>query len=144
MAITVDGANVYFSDGSTWDGHSSGGIVVDSNSSNTATNFSIGHLILANNIFVANGGGYNAGGFWVLPLNGSIYYSYYVGFGSSGVFANVTAAANDSRLGSQSYYLFTYSGGTGQLSGTWRGRGQATAAGVYQYYGYFVLMERVA
>jgi hypothetical protein len=144
MTTTIDGSNITFVDGSSWNGFFPGNATFfDTSSSNTTTNFSAGHIILANTIFVANGGGYTVGGFWAWPLNSANMYSYYVGFGDNKVFANVTAAANDSRLGSQSYYIFS-NGYTGQLSGTWRGRGQATAAGVYQYYGYFTLLERVA
>lgn len=143
MTTTIDGTNITFVDGSAWSG-SAGGVTPDYNSSNTATSFNIGHLILSNTIFASNGGGYNSGGLASWPLNSTQYYAYYlVLFAGSGPFTNVTYAASDSRLGSQSYYVLSVNG-TGQLAGTWRGRGQATAAGVYQYYGYFTLLERVA
>jgi|FreactcultureFD7_1027221.scaffolds.fasta_scaffold37351_2 prepilin-type processing-associated H-X9-DG protein len=149
MTTTIDGTNITFVDGSVWNG-TQGALTPDGNSSNTATSFNIGHIILANTIFTANYGGFTSGGYGSWPLNANFTYFYYSNSGvANPPYANLNYGANDARLGSQSYYIYNspYSIGSSTsagLAGTWRGRGQATAAGVYQYYGYFTLLERVA
>ena len=143
MATTISGTTVTFTDGSTWGG-ANGDLTPDSNTSRTSQSFNIGHIILANCIFAANTAGFEHGGytFWALNSSNS-YYHIYVGTVNLGPKANIVYAANESRHGSQSYFA-RGTGPSGDLTGTWKARGQACGAGINQTNGYFVLMERVA
>jgi hypothetical protein len=143
MATTISGTTVTFTDGSTWGG-ANGGLTVDGNTDRAATAFNIGHLILANTIFWGNSGGFSPGGENIFALNGT--QRWYTGrfapanYSAYNPGANYAYPANDSRLGSQSYYVL----GTSNVAGTWRSRGMACGAGINQTVGYFVLLERVA
>jgi hypothetical protein len=146
MATTISGTTVTFTDGSTWGG-ANGTLTPDTNTSRTSQSYNIGHLILANTIFNANGSGYTSGSFWLYALNmtNQGYYSAGLGF-PAGTYSqvpkvNTLLPADDSRHGSQSYFII---GGTGDLAGSWRARGMACGAGINQINGFFVLLERVA
>jgi hypothetical protein len=141
MTITIDGTNITFVDGSTFNGaNTASQLVPDTNSSNTASVYNVGYLALANTIFVPNGGGFYYAGIIVWGLNQPSYASsLYPGPTSQGPAINTTAPVND-YLGSQDFYVL----GGPICAGTWRGRGNAVNTGLYQYYGNFVLLERVA
>ena len=144
MTTTISGTTVTFTDGSTWGG-ANGGLTPDGNTSRTSQSFNIGHIILANCIFSANATGFQYGGtnFWSLNVVNS-WFNIYGFISTNPPGANITYAADDSRLGSQSYYALGNNGQNGVLAGSWRARGQACGAGINQTNGYFVLMERVA
>jgi hypothetical protein len=144
MAITFTGTTGTFSDGSTQTGsYPSGVITPDYNTSNTSQSYNVGYLAFANTVFLAGSGYYNSGLFaW--GLNRPNYSSSLYDSSSANVpFVNLVNSAS-AYSGSQSFYLFTNQSGTGGCAGTWRARGQALNTGLYQYYGNFVLLERVA
>ena len=147
MVTTISGTTITFTDGSTWGG-ANGTLTPDTNTSRTSQSFNIGHIILGNCIFRANTVGYSVGGqyLWALNNTDSFYFTGNPGAGATMVSgypaANISIPADDSRLGSQSYYALGGPGGT--LTGSWRARGMACAAGINQTNGFFVLLERVA
>ena len=146
MATTISGTTVTFTDGSTWGG-ANGTLTPDNNTVRTGTTFNIGHIILANTIFNANSSGFFPGSYWLYALNMTNQGHYTAGFGfPAGTYpqvpkVNTLIPANDSRHGSQSYFII---GGPGDLAGSWRARGMACGAGINQINGFFVLLERVA
>lgn len=144
MATTISGSTVTFTDGSVWNG-TVGSLTPDSNTSRTSQSYNIGHIILANTIFNANGSGYSSGGTWVFAMNktNSMYYTGQYTYPYEQAVSpavNVSLPADDPRHGSQSYFAL----GSGNLAGSWRARGMACGAGINQTNGYFVLLERVA
>jgi hypothetical protein len=146
MTTTITGTSVTFTDGSTWGG-ATGSVVPDTNTDRSSQSYNIGHLILANTIFVPNSDGFSTGGTWVFAMNmtNSMYYtgrfiSPFVQAVSPAVNTQATFAAAHPTQGSQSYYAI----GPGNLAGSWRARGMACGAGINQTNGYFVLLERVA
>jgi hypothetical protein len=139
MTTTIDGTNITFVDGSAWNG-TTGGVSPDTNTSRTTQSVNVGYLGLMNTVFVANTGGFYGAGTFYWGLNRS--YSGASNYGGY-VYPNLNQPYNDARLGSQSFFAynnFSYQA----MSGTWRARGQATSRGIYQNYGNFVLVERVA
>jgi hypothetical protein len=145
MATTISGTTVTFTDGSTWGG-ANGALTPDGNTSRTSQDFNIGHIVLANCIFLGNQTGFVSGGrrFWALNTNNQ-YYSIDFGYANTPPAVNTTASfpVNDPRHGSQSYFALG-SSGSGLLTGTWKNKGMACGAGINQTNGYFVLLERVA
>jgi len=144
MATSISGTTVTFTDGSTWGG-ATGSLTPDTNTSRTSQSYNIGHIILANTIFNANGSGFSTGGSFVFAMNmtNSMYYTgryTYANVQNVSPAVNVSLPADDSRHGSQSYFAL----GSGNMAGSWRARGMACGAGINQTNGYFVLLERVA
>jgi hypothetical protein len=121
--------------------------VPDTNTDRSSQSYNVGHLILANTIFVPNSDGYSTGGIWVFAMNttNSMYYTGrytypFVQAVSPAVNTQTPFAYNHPTQGSQSYFAI----GPGNLAGSWRARGMACGAGINQTNGYFVLLERVA
>jgi len=143
MTTTIDGTNITFVDGSAFNGaNTASQLVPDTNSSETATTYNIGYLAFANTVFSA-GGGFIASGAWAFGLNKSLgAFSLSASSGTMYPYVNSTQAAN-AYTGSQNFYMFNAQG-TGPCAGTWKYRGQALNTGLYQYYGNFLLLERVA
>ena len=144
MTTTIDGTNITFVDGSAFNGaNTASQLVPDTNSSETATTYNVGYLAFANTVFSA-GGGFIASGAWAFGLNKSL--GAFSASATSGTMPPVvnTTLANNAYTGSQNFYMFNNQGGAGLAAGTWKYRGQALNTGLYQYYGNFLLLERVA
>jgi hypothetical protein len=146
MTTTIDGTNITFVDGSTFTGaNTASQLVPDTNSSETATSFNVGYLALTNTIFYI-GGGFISAGRVTWGLNQGAYALDYAGVASATV-PQVNLVGNSSDyLGHQNFYLFgsSSSGVSGLCAGTWKPRGHAMNTGIYQNFGNFVLLERVA
>jgi hypothetical protein len=140
MTTTIDGTNVYFFDGTSFNGnYPSGVITVDTNTSEFTGSYAIGALLFAVNFFYAGNfpGGPSASPLSQWQLNTtSPSYTY-----------NGLVAASQYYGGSTQYLdpkmVFTNGGSGVGLSGTWKARGNPVNKGA-QYLLNITMIERVA
>jgi len=140
MTTTIDGTNVYFFDGTSFNGnYPSGVITVDTNTSEFASSYAIGTLLFAVNFFYAAN----------VPAgpSGSPLTQWQLNSTANSAGASTPVAASQYYGGSTQYLdpkmVFANGGSGNALSGTWKGRGNPVNKGA-QYLLNITMIERVA